>query len=476
MKNITILLILFFPAIAFGQQVMQSERFKCGLTDDNMKPLFLKVKANIEALQKSGVLHIKIAAASENMNLTLSTPTSVRFSWPLKSVNNNQITYYNLGNFVDLDTSKYINSGGDTVSTGAVLDYMGGERTYDGHGGIDIGIGPYYWKKKQNAEVTVIAAAEGVLVEKHENEFDGNCSWTNWTGSTNRGNHVVILHEDGTTVSYYMHMKKGSITLKNIGAPISRGEYLGAVASSGFSTGPHLHFQVNVGWSHPVDDKGSRVEPFAGPSNYTTDASLWVSQKNYNEPEIYKLETHHRRSVYDYPDYYFNGCDSLIDLTTLDNSFSASQFIYPRVFLRDWISGLNISGWLLTPSGSIMQSWTHDNPENFRFAYWSKEVLLPSNAETGTWQYNIAFNNKTYTHFFNVGCVSTYALISPHSGIKGFIAGNWISSSASISGSSANKVEYRADNYVVLTPGFTATAGSTFTANTKGCINGANGF
>ncbi len=474
MKTIITMLVMVCPAIIFGQQEMRPERFKCGLTDDNMKPLFLKVKASIETLQKAGTLHI--AAVSQTVNRTLATPTSVRFSWPLKSVNNSQNTYYNLGNFVDLDTSKYITSGGDTVSTGGVLDYMGGARSYDGHGGIDIGIGPYHWKKKQNAEVSVIAAAEGILVEKHDNEFDGNCSWANWTGSTNRGNHVVILHGDGTTVTYYMHMKRGSLTSKNIGDPISRGEYLGAVASSGFSTGPHLHFQVNAGWSDPLNDKGSRVEPFAGPSNYTTDQSLWVTQKSYNEPEIYKLETHHQRNLYDYPDLYNGNCDSIIDLTTLDNSFLPSQYIYPRVFLRDWVSGNNISGWLLSPSGSILQSWTHDNPNDSRFASWSREVLLPSNVETGTWQYNIAFNNKTYTHFFNIGCVSTYTFTSTHAGIKGFIAGNWISSTATISGSSANKVEYRADNYVVLNPGFVATAGSTFTANTKGCVNGANGF
>jgi len=476
MKKVILSLFIFLPTVIFSQTEGQAERFKCGLTDDNMKPLYYKVRTNILALQKAGKVDFKIVESQPNSQRNLATPTSIRFAWPLRSVNSYQNIYYNLGNFVDLDTSKYINSSGDTLSTGLVLDYMGGSRTYDGHGGLDIGIGPYYWLQKQNAEVKVVAAAAGILVEKHDNEFDGNCDWDNWQGSTHRGNHVVILHGDGSTVTYYMHMKKGTLTSKNIGDPISIGEYLGAVASSGFSTGPHLHFQVNVGWSHPEDDKGSRVEPFAGPSNYTTDASLWVSQKSYDEPEIYKLETHHTRASFGYPQFYSGACDSTNDMTTLDNSFGAGSTIWCRTFFRDWISGNNVTSSIISPSGSVLQFWINSNPNDYRFAYVYKDVLIPANAETGTWQYNMAFNNKTYTHFFNVGCISNYVLTNTHTGIKGFIAGNTISSNATISGSSSNNVAYRADNYVILTPGFTAGAGSTFIANTKGCVNGAAGF
>ena len=42
-----------------------------------------------------------------------------------------------------------------------------------------------------------------------------------------------------------MHMKDGSLTSKWKVIMCKKGEYLGTVASSGNSTGPHLHFQIN---------------------------------------------------------------------------------------------------------------------------------------------------------------------------------------------------------------------------------------
>ena len=54
------------------------------------------------------------------------------------------------------------------------------------------------------------------------------------------GNYVIIKHIDGYQ-TLYGHLSK--IKTKK-GAFVSQGELIGLVGSTGYSTGPHLHFTV----------------------------------------------------------------------------------------------------------------------------------------------------------------------------------------------------------------------------------------
>ncbi len=56
------------------------------------------------------------------------------------------------------------------------------------------------------------------------------------------GNFVRILHQGGW-VTTYNHMQDGSVKVKT-GDIVTAGQLLGAVGSTGYSTGPHLHFEV----------------------------------------------------------------------------------------------------------------------------------------------------------------------------------------------------------------------------------------
>jgi murein DD-endopeptidase MepM/ murein hydrolase activator NlpD len=65
------------------------------------------------------------------------------------------------------------------------------------------------------------------------------------------GNAVMIAHGDGM-ITFYAHMSSIGV---NIGQFVSKGETIGAVGSTGWSTGPHLHFEVRIN-GRPYDPRG----------------------------------------------------------------------------------------------------------------------------------------------------------------------------------------------------------------------------
>ena len=62
------------------------------------------------------------------------------------------------------------------------------------------------------------------------------------TFSSSFGNYVVISHGNGIS-TLYAHMSRMSVSA---GQSVSQGQVIGYVGSTGWSTGPHLHFEVRV--------------------------------------------------------------------------------------------------------------------------------------------------------------------------------------------------------------------------------------
>jgi murein DD-endopeptidase MepM/ murein hydrolase activator NlpD len=94
-----------------------------------------------------------------------------------------------------------------------------------GHKGIDIAA---------PKGTPVLAAAGGTV---RESEF-----------SAERGNYVVIDHEEGAS-TVYAHLEK---LLVEPGQLVEAGEQIGTVGSTGMATGPHLHFELRIN-DEPVD-------------------------------------------------------------------------------------------------------------------------------------------------------------------------------------------------------------------------------
>ena len=98
---------------------------------------------------------------------------------------------------------------------------------------------------------TISAAAGGtVQISEHSDSY---------------GNYCVIYHSNGTS-TLYAHMN--SLPAVKVGETVSAGQTIGYVGSTGWATGPHLHFEVRV--------NGATVDPldyYPGTSfSYSADA------------------------------------------------------------------------------------------------------------------------------------------------------------------------------------------------------------
>src|SRR5207247_9554646 len=80
-------------------------------------------------------------------------------------------------------------------------------------------------------------------------------------------NYVVLDHGGGHH-SLYWHMRTNSVAVA-LNQVLTAGTQLGLAASSGYSDGPHLHFESQL--------NGVVYEPYAG-NCQTSTPSRWVSQ------------------------------------------------------------------------------------------------------------------------------------------------------------------------------------------------------
>lgn len=124
----------------------------------------------------------------------------------------------------------------DRGSGASLLDWNCGAVTYDGHQGVDIEIRDFV---DMDEGVAIVCAAPGTVVAAHDGEYDRRTQWESGVVA----NYAIVQHADGS-LAYYWHMRNGSVRVAS-GQTVSVGDTLGMVGSSGFSSGPHLHFEVN---------------------------------------------------------------------------------------------------------------------------------------------------------------------------------------------------------------------------------------
>ena len=102
-------------------------------------------------------------------------------------------------------------------------DYLNGQWRW--HKGIDIGDGGIFW-------TDIYASKSGTVIKAFNDDVDG----------VSYGKYIIIDHGDGYSTLY------GHCAALYVyeGQQVNQGDVIGAVGSTGWSTGPHLHFEVRI--------------------------------------------------------------------------------------------------------------------------------------------------------------------------------------------------------------------------------------
>ena len=420
----------------FGEMAVQNPEEPC-IPPSVYKELKEQIATNVSRLAAEGNLINSVG---------MLVPPQL-FDWPLTHETNflgND--YFFIQNYID-----------HAPAAGVILDYMCGTRSYDlpnyDHQGTDICIGPYWWKMMNDMKVRVIAAAPGQIVTNNDGNPDTNCVM----GPSN-ANSITIQHADGTR-AFYFHMKEGSVTSKVVGDYVTTGEYLGYVASSGSSTAPHLHFEVQ-------DSSGNVIDPWVGNCNPDIVSSRWISQKPYPNSGIMSILTMNG---------FASGANCYgIETVPLSNHFAQGASFRIEIHLRDLVPGTVQTTRIYSPTNVLLDTAT-DTVVNFRAAtFYSHTYNLANNAAIGTYRIQVDYQGKKASHYFTVGCPPAYNLSGAVTGMKGYITGENITTTQTIAASSSNNIWYEADDYIQANVGFRATAGCKFRARIDNCAQNSS--
>lgn len=328
----------------------------------------------------------------ENKRLYNIEPKSYRGAsvpeliWPVQMKENEEFSHlYCISNYMDHNQilgNDVFNQYGQTN-----LDFNCGQRTYDSsndynHAGVDIALWPFQWHMVEHDIAEVVAAADGVIIGKDDGYNDRNCDCEGtW-------NAVYIMHDDGS-VAWYGHLKQYSLNAKDIGKQVFKGEVLGIVASSGCSTGAHLHFEL-------YNSDQELVDPFYGDCNETINESLWESQQPYFNPTLNAVFTHS-----EVPNL---SCTS--EQTNFKSSFELGETIIIALYFRDLRAGDESFIELIDPEGQSHYTRTYQSSSDQLMSFWHMQHNLGMDAIKGSWTLRVSYYDQVIEKTFEYGCTA----------------------------------------------------------------------
>lgn len=275
--------------------------------------------------------------------------------WPLAGTINRD---WVVNNYVDLDPN-----------FGLWRDYRGGDRTYDGHAGIDIDVSSF---RASDAGVAVRAVTAATVMGIEESQPDRNLSCV-----SDAWNFVWTRTADGHDVTYG-HLKKDSVVV-NVGQAVAQGTVLAMVGSSGCSSQPHLHLET-------TDPGHFLLEPFQ--------AGYWGAPPAYD------------------------GALALMDVVVADMYMARKDYFDPRpnvatlaqgsplsvaVHVGGGLAGNSVLVRVRRPDGSVFATQTAPVSGALRHGVFFWNWTLDAAAPLGTWTVQVEMNGAlARTHTFTV--------------------------------------------------------------------------
>ncbi|MBK6544183.1 MAG: peptidoglycan DD-metalloendopeptidase family protein [Saprospiraceae bacterium] len=250
----------------------------------------------------------------------------------------------------------------------SIHDHHCGSKTYDGHAGTDFAIKNF---SQMDKGIEVLAAADGIVTAVVDSLFDRNK--TAITG--NFGNYIAIRHPN-KYYSYYAHLKKNSALVKP-GDAVTSGQTLALIGSSGYSSDPHLHFEL---WY----DSLYVVDPFKGSCG--NPGSLWNSELPY--VDSFGIIDHD----------FCNFAPSLNELKEripsqkkyTEKDDTISFWIQSYGIRKDDISTIN---WY-TPSDELWFTFSYTHTSDLWYSYFYTYIFRPTLAIPGIWKAEYLINNQ----------------------------------------------------------------------------------
>jgi murein DD-endopeptidase MepM/ murein hydrolase activator NlpD len=251
----------------------------------------------------------------------------------------------------------------DLSPTASILDWSCGSTSYDGHGGWDIEIPSFYHMDEMTTPV--LAAAPGTVSQTRDGEFDRRTSWQSGVNA----NYAIVTHADGSQ-AWYWHFKNGSVRVSP-GQPVAAGDTLGFIGSSGFSSGPHLHFETR--------DPGV-VEPSNGSCNGAS--SRWISQAPYVWNLPFQLFGHGLTTLpITWP--------TLLEWPPSQTHVTAGSTIYSWIRPRN-LTTANLMTLRLYANGALWGTYNWSASGNYSSSWWYITWTLPVTPSLyGNWRADV---------------------------------------------------------------------------------------
>ena len=249
----------------------------------------------------------------------------------------------------------------------SILDHNCGKKTYDGHQGTDFVIRNF---KQMDDGVNIVAAEEGIVTYVVDSLFDR--SKTAVSGGF--GNYICIKHPS-KYYTYYAHLKKNSAVVK-VGDTVKAGDIIGQVGSSGYTSDPHLHFEV---WY----DSLYLVDPFQG--NCGNPTTLWLDPLQYV----------HEFGIIDHDlSNFIPTLDTLKERLPSQKLFTTNDQV-----INYWIQGYGVFlgdsskiKWY-TPENTLWSEFDFKHTEELWYYYFWNYIDVPPLSEAGQWTVKYLVNN-----------------------------------------------------------------------------------